>query len=284
MIVIMQQILHYDTNFFNLNHSIIESPYDIGAHIHDCYEFFYFISGDATYYIEGQAYELSPHDLIITNTRELHRIVFHSDAKYERKYILFHPEYIFYYQTDDYQLLKYIEHRKLGHLNVIPADTVLKTGINRLWGKIEDTCLENTPESKILLKTFFIQMLIKINKVFSEYNTSLVNDHKYDPKIVTILNFINNNLDKKITLDILQQKFFMNKYYLSRAFKKNTGFSIIEYVIYKRIIWAMELLISGETALDVAHTVGFGDYSTFFKAFKNITGCSPSQYRNQSGK
>jgi len=282
VIEIMKQILNYNSNYFNLNHSIIETPYDIGTHIHDCYEFYYFISGDATYYIEGQAYALSPNDLIITNTRELHRIIFHSDAQYERKYILFHPEYVFYYQTEEYHLLKYIEHRKLGHLNIIPANTVLNTGINKLWEKIEDTCLENTPESKILMKTYFIQMLLKINKVLSEYNNSLDNDHKYDPKIVTILDFINKNLEKKITLDMLQKKFFMNKYNLGRTFKKNTGFSIIEYVIYKRIIWAMELLVSGETALDVAHTVGFGDYSTFFKAFKNITGCSPSQYRNQT--
>ncbi len=280
----MKQVLNYNSNYFNLNHSIIETPYDIGTHIHDCYEFYYFISGDATYYIEGQAYALSPNDLIITNTRELHRIIFHSNAQYERKYILFHPEYVFYYQTDEYQLLKYIEHRKLGHLNIIPANTVLSTGINKLWWKIENACLENTPESKILMKTFFIQMLLKINNVLSEYKNSLVNDHKYDPKIVTILDFINKNLEKKITLDMLQKKYFMNKYNLGRTFKKNTGFSIIEYVIYKRIIWAMELLVSGETALDVAHTVGFGDYSTFFKAFKNIAGCSPSQYRNQTGK
>ena len=280
----MKQLLNYNTNYFTLDHSIIETPYDIGTHIHDCYEFFYFVSGDATYYIEGQAYELTPNDLIITNTRELHRIIFHSDAQYERKYIHFHPEFILYYQTDEYQLLKYIEHRKLGHLNIIPANTVLKTGINKLWEEIENTCSGDTPESRILMKAFFIQMLIKINQVLSKYNNSLIHDHKFAPKIVTILNYINNNLDKKITLDILQKKFFLNKYYLSRTFKKNTGFTIIEYVIYKRIIWAMELLISGKTALDVAHTVGFGDYSTFFKAFKNITGCSPSRYRNQLGK
>jgi AraC-like DNA-binding protein len=41
---------------------------------------------------------------------------------------------------------------------------------------------------------------------------------------------------------------------------------------------AIELLMSGDTALDIAHAVGFGDYSNFFKAFKNITGLSPKQY------
>lgn len=154
---IMRQLLNYKSNYFTLDHSIIEMPYDIGTHIHNCYELFYFVSGDATYYIEGQAYELTPNDLIITNTRELHRIIFHSDAQYERKYILFHPEYILYYQTDGYQLLKYIEHRKLGHLNIIPAKMVLKTGINKLWDEIESTCIGNTPESSVLMKAFLFK-------------------------------------------------------------------------------------------------------------------------------
>ncbi len=82
---------------------------------------------------------------------------------------------------------------------------------------------------------------------------------------------------KKITLDILQQRFYVNKYYLCHIFKMNTGFTVIEYITYKRVVRAMELLMSGVTAIDAAHAVGFGDYSAFYKAFKKITGFSPKQ-------
>ena len=250
-----KEILRYVTNHLFLQHTITESPEDISTHIHDCYELFYFISGDLTYYIEGQAYKLCPNDLIITNSRELHRIVFNSNSCYERKYIHFKPEYISSFQTDEYNMLNYLENRKLGYFNRISAKDVLEAGINKLWDQIETASLDSSPESQIMLKTYFIQMLVQVNKIFSRYNNPLVDSKKYDKKIVTILDFINTNLDKKITLDLLQMKFYVNKYYLCHIFKRNTGFTVIEYITYKRIMRAMDLLMSGNTALDVAHTV-----------------------------
>jgi YesN/AraC family two-component response regulator len=261
-----------------MNHVVTESPNDIATHIHDGYELFYFISGDLTYYIEGQAYKLCPNDMILTNSRELHRIEFNSKSCFERKYIHFKPEFISSYQTDEYNLLTYLEKRKLGYFNRIPAKSVLEDGIFDLWDKIEKTTQEDSPENLIMMKTYFIQMLITINKIPSENNNSFVISHKYDQKIVAILEFINKNLNEKITLELLENEFYVNKYYLCHIFKTNTGFTVIEYITYKRIMRAMELLTSGSTALDAAHAVGFGDYSTFYKAFKKITGFSPKQY------
>jgi mannose-6-phosphate isomerase-like protein (cupin superfamily) len=96
-----KEIVNYLKNNFYVNHSITEFPIDVTTHIHDCYELFYFISGDLTYYIEGQAYKLSPNDLILTNSKELHRIVFNSQCQYERKYIHFKPEYISSFQIEE---------------------------------------------------------------------------------------------------------------------------------------------------------------------------------------
>ncbi|WP_017471457.1 AraC family transcriptional regulator [Amphibacillus jilinensis] len=275
-----KEILNYSSRPFSFMHMVTASPTDIATHIHDCYELFFFISGDLTYYIEGQAYQLQENDLIMTNAKELHRVVFNSQATYERKYIHFRPDYVSSYQTEQYNLLSYIEKRKLGHFNLIPADKVLKHGIKHLWGRVEQASTDPTPEGQILMKTYFIQMLIAINKVLASYRNPLVDHHKYDHKIVAMLEFINQNLDEKITLNALEQRFYVNKYYLCHIFKQTTGFTVIEYITYKRIMKASELLMSGTTALDVAHAVGFGDYSTFYKAFKKITGLSPKQVIN----
>jgi len=276
--VMDNQIQRYNSNHFSLVHMETDIPHDVTTHLHDCYELFYFISGDLTYYIEGQAYKLCPHDLIITNSRELHRIVFNSKCRYERKYIHFKPEYLSSFQTVEYNLLSYIENRKLGYFNRIPAEDVLEYKIDEYWEKIEQAALESSPESGIMMKALFVQMLIMINKVFAKYDNSLGDRHKFDHKIVAILDYINKNLDEKITLDLLQQKFYVNKYYLCHIFKQNTGFTVNEYITYKRIMRASELLMSGMPALDAAHAVGYGDYSTFYKAFKSITGYSPKQY------
>jgi AraC-like DNA-binding protein len=261
-----------------LNHLFTESPRDIATHIHDCYELYYFISGDISYYIEGKTHKINKNDLILTNSRELHRIVFNSGSPYERKFIHFRPEYVSPFQVNGYNMLNYFDKRKLGYFNKIEAKDVIDNGINIMWNELEEMPSESTPENQIIMKTLFVQMLIKINKIFSKYNNPVMDSHEYDEKIAAILNFINKNLSEKINLDLLQQKFFVNKYYLCHIFKMSTGFTVMEYITYKRIMKAMDLLISGTTVLSVADIVGFGDYSSFYKAFKNITGVSPKKY------
>ena len=55
----------YQTNNFLLVHNYTESAADIDTHIHNCYELYYYISGDLTYHIEGQSYKLKKNDMII---------------------------------------------------------------------------------------------------------------------------------------------------------------------------------------------------------------------------
>ena len=60
----------------------------------------------------------------------------------------------------------------------------------------------------------------------------------YDEKIVGILDYINNHLHEQITLDLLEEKFYVSKYYLCHLFRKNTGVTVGEYTSYKRILKA----------------------------------------------
>jgi len=71
---------------------------------------------------------------------------------------------------------------------------------------------------------------------------------------------------------------FLSKHYLYHLFKEQTGFSLSEYVRNKRIIKAKELLIEGVSITQLPHMIGFSDYSTFYRTFKNITGVSPKDF------
>jgi len=89
-------------NQFNISHTADpKAPAEYPVHIHDRYEIYYFLSGDVTYFIEGQSYPLSRHDLLVINTGELHRPVFNSSRPYERITIHFRPEYISSFQQKD---------------------------------------------------------------------------------------------------------------------------------------------------------------------------------------
>jgi YesN/AraC family two-component response regulator len=256
-------------------------PSDISTHIHDCYELFYFISGDVTYYIEGQAYQLEPHDMIVTNRRELHRIVFHTQEPYERKFIHLKPELLSFLQGEDYSLFQYLEKRKLGYYNKISAKEVISSGISSIWNKIEEATKEDTLENHLLIKLLVSQMLIEINKTYSRNKHIIMDSFDNNDKVVSVLEYINGNMEQKLTLDVLEDLFFINKYYLCHIFKQSTGFTVNEYIAYKRIMKAQELLSQNIPVLEVADLVGYGDYSNFYKSFKRITGSSPKKYEKQ---
>ena len=60
-----------------------------------------------------------------------------------------------------------------------------------------------------------------------------------------ILDYIRDNLAEPLTLDQIAGRFFISKHYLCRIFKSATGFSVMEYIIYSRILRARQLLQEG---------------------------------------
>lgn len=267
-----------DEKDFTYTHNIIDIPHTYPIHIHDMYELYYFISGDVTYYIEGQNYIINPNDILIINSRELHKPVFNSNKPYERIVIHFNPRFISAFQTKQYNLLHYCENRKLGHHNRIDCTQVIDKKIKNNIEEIEKNIKNNVLETPIMIKTLFIQLLIKLNSIFIPNENIITNSFKYDEKVSSILDYINNNLSEKITLEMLEHRFYVNKYYLCHIFKKTTSFTLIEYITYKRIMKAKELLIDGVSVMEVCHSIGFNDYTNFYKVFKKLTGTSPKNF------
>ena len=91
-----------------------------------------------------------------------------------------------------------------------------------------------------------------------------------------IIRYINRHITEKISLEETAKKFFISKYYLCRLFKKQTGLTVTSYINSKRIAMAQHLLSRGEPPTEVAYSVGFCDYSTFYRAYVKETGRAPS--------
>jgi AraC-like DNA-binding protein len=79
-------------------------------------------------------------------------------------------------------------------------------------------------------------------------------------------------------MDELSRHFFISKYHLSREFKKHTGTTLYRYVVQKRLILAKGLILQGNPITAVYEQCGFGDYSNFFRAFKNEYGTTPQEF------
>ncbi|WP_054023830.1 response regulator [Bacillus sp. FJAT-28004] len=91
---------------------------------------------------------------------------------------------------------------------------------------------------------------------------------------------LNLGLDE-MSRDVIAAQVFLNPDYLSRIFKKETGFSISDYVLQERIRVAKELLSKTDMPVSgVAITVGYSNFSHFTKIFKKYTESNPMEYRH----
>lgn len=98
-------------------------------------------------------------------------------------------------------------------------------------------------------------------------------------RLTDIIEYLNKHMDESITLDSLEKIFFINKHYLNRLFRKATGTTVMDYLQYKRITLAQELLLEGYPAQETAIRVGFPEYSTFYRAYCKLVGHSPKEDR-----
>ncbi|MBY6037677.1 helix-turn-helix domain-containing protein [Fictibacillus nanhaiensis] len=93
--------------------------------------------------------------------------------------------------------------------------------------------------------------------------------------------YLINHHDKKIVLQDIADHVGVSAFYLERLFKEEMKKTPREYIENIRIDKAAFLLKhTKQTNLEICYEVGFHSSSNFYKAFRNVIGCSPNEYRN----
>ncbi|MEK5057666.1 hypothetical protein BK126_05210 [Paenibacillus sp. FSL H7-0326] len=96
--------------------------------------------------------------------------------------------------------------------------------------------------------------------------------------------YIASNIDQDLSRETIAELVFLNPDHLSRLFKKETGYSISDYVLLERIRLAKELLSQTNMPVSAVSTaLGYSYFSHFTRIFKKYAGLGPMEYRNQFG-
>lgn len=109
---------------------------------------------------------------------------------------------------------------------------------------------------------------------------------KETEKIVQIVKtFISQNLDQDMTREMIADQVFLHPDYLTRIFKKETGFVLSDYIVLEKVKIAKELLSHTDRPVSsIASTLGYTNFSYFTKLFKKHVGLGPMEYRSQNNK
>ena len=81
-------------------------------------------------------------------------------------------------------------------------------------------------------------------------------------------------------MERLADEFYVSKYHIAHVFKENVGLSIHQYITKKRLCLCQEAIRAKMNITEVYHAYGFGDYSSFYRAFKKEFGISPKEFRD----
>lgn len=104
---------------------------------------------------------------------------------------------------------------------------------------------------------------------------------KAEEVIEQIKDYIDTHYSESIRLADFAEQYFFSGEYLSKLFKLRFGTNIYEYLLEVRMERAKELLSTTDVKVgDVATRVGYPDTNYFSKAFRNYTGVTPKEWRN----
>lgn len=265
-------------NDYRISHSITDKWVMTSSHFHDVYEIYLAIS-NTKYLVNDNIYYLKKGDLLVLNSRDLHRSIPQNPKCYERYVITFKPEYIRDMNTSDTNLLDCFENRNPDcpcvHLNTKQFDRF--TDLVEKGMKIFDSSIYG---KELYVKMNLVEILLAVNAFFDE-NKDMLN-HTYNSesyeRIRPVVQYIHENLGSGLSLSGIASTFYISQYHLNTLFRKETGFTVKDYIIRNRILKSRELLKKGLPVCQVCEKVGYGSVCNYIRMFKKLTGTTPGKY------
>lgn len=260
-----------DMNFSHKINETIPTTLEM-SHCHDFYEILFVTEGKGKFILEGAEIPLCPGLLVIARPLEYHCVKIDAGSTYERYVIHFGVGAVLPEVTSLFE-----ETLASGNGANMYSTYSLTDSVVTLFERFR--IVESLPEEKRLVfaKLLFSELITLLSVTAGESRS--IDDGELGARVIK---FLNENVEKNISLDKIAKRFFVSKYYLCRAFKKHNGISVHGYINKKRVMLAKQMIESGETASGAAYRVGFGDYSAFYRAYMKVLGEAPTQRSQRS--
>jgi AraC family transcriptional regulator len=105
----------------------------------------------------------------------------------------------------------------------------------------------------------------------------------YANKFNKVFDYIDKHLDENLSVEHLSRVANFSKYHFHRQFSEYAGINVFRYIQLMRLRRASYRLVFSEHTriIDIALEAGFENPESFSRAFKNMFGQTPSQFRNK---
>ena len=267
----------YLNSEFRLFHLTDQETREVNYPYHDFDKITIFIKGHVIYTIEGKSYELSPYDIVLVRHNDIHRLVVDNSQIYERIIVYISPNFMNAYKTDSYDLSYCFQKAEEEHSNVLRIPSLKNSSLFQSITRLEKSFSDDGYASDLYRQVLFLEFMIHLNRAARKNRLEFIDTDNCNTKILDILQYINENLNHDLNIDILSDHFYISKYYMMRLFKQETGYTLGHYISQKRLLLAKELILTGVSGTQACFDCGFKDYSTFSRAYKKFFHESPRE-------
>ena len=233
----------------------------------------YLIRGNGSIFAENVHTDVFEGDVIIVSPNEFHRANFDRSGEHERLSIYVRPELAEATGIGKDVLFGIFFDRKAGVGNVIPAKVAKELGIHHL---LDSMRAPEDADGDIILQCKIVELLIMLKKALPIAAKEELPRRESKTTSAAIA-YITEHISEELSTSIIADALFLDKSYLCREFKRNTGATINQYITKKRLCTAINLMASGASCTDACYRSGFGNYSSFYKYYCRYTETSPAE-------
>ena len=225
---------------FRLFHIKDQTKREFSYHYHDFHKVIIFLSGKAAYHIEGKSYYLKPWDILLVNRHAIHKPEIDFSVPYER-FVLWISDDI-----KSTELLRCFQKAIDRSYNLIRLDSDTQEKLKQLLYELEAALKDEKFGSELLGSALFTQFMVYVNRIFLEKQYIYdARSYSSDSQIEELLSYINHNLTEDLSIETLARKYYLSKYHMMRKFKEETGYTIHNYIISKRLLLARTKISEG---------------------------------------
>ncbi len=202
-------------------------------HLHNYYEMNLFLEGDMTFFIDDTKIQPVRGTLFLIDSTQVHGPTLLSNNIYERAIVHFDPKLAVQLSSGETDLLDcyaYLD-EQIGTYAILSEEEIAL--FSELTKKIEGLSDRPAFGGEILINAYLAQLLVMANRT-AMTNRKIVNSVAYSDTVRQLIAYINDNIEKSISLEEIERSLAMNRHYLNRMFKDELGSSIYQFVTLKK--------------------------------------------------
>lgn len=248
-------------------------------HFHDFDKLVILLSGHVEYTVESATYALRPWDVLLVKHHTIHRALIDRNEPYERVILYLNNGYPDRLLPEDERLSSFETADRRGR-HLLTPDAEEREALADCLRALEAAVADEGFGAGTLRNACLIRLMVVVDRLVRRREASTARETpSRDARIARALDYINENLNRDISVEEIAEAAWLSKYYFMRLFKAQTGDSVHAYLRRKRLMNAARLIREGTGVTQAAAESGFRDYSTFYRAFRETFGVSPGELR-----